>query len=245
MAISILDVRDTFGPVRLRLPAVRPRTATAATAPATATTATPIAATTTRRRPPLPVLTAGLGRILQGVALLAVGLTALDGLLAGPRPATGAAVLAAVLLAGWIVASAGGGAALIDGTGRRTLVALSCAELVLLAGFLGVTATTSWGVPAPAGLPLPAVALAALAVPAGTLLLAGTPSAVAWVAQGPRIRERRPDPVAAHRVLCTLTLAVIGLGLGALAVLTPVTADSHASVTSEVTSEVTSVVSGR
>ena len=101
------------------------------------------------------------------------------------------------------------------------------------------------GRPAPAGLSLPAVALAALAVPTGTLLLAGTPSAVAWVAQGPRVRERRPDPVAAHRVLCTLTLAVIGLGLGALAVLTPVTADSHADVTSEVTSEVTSVVSGR
>jgi hypothetical protein len=81
------------------------------------------------------------------------------------------------------------------------------------------------------------VALLALAVPVGKLLLVGSPSAVAWVAAGPRIRERRPDPVAAHRLLCTLTIAGIGLSLMAVAVFVP--ADAATGGT-----DVASVVSG-
>ena len=53
------------------------------------------------------------------------------------------------------------------------------------------------------------------------LLLAGTPSARQWVADGPRARVPRPDPVAAHRLLATLTLGIIGVSLGAVALLAP------------------------
>jgi hypothetical protein len=42
------------------------------------------------------------------------------------------------------------------------------------------------------------------------------------VAEGPRTRVRRVDPVQTHRLLATVTLAVIGLSLAAVAVLAPV-----------------------
>ena len=86
-------------------------------------------------------------------------------------------------------------------------------------------ATTTDLIPAlPRNLPPAGLALLALAVPVGKLLLVSSPSAIAWVAAGPRRRETRPDPVVAHRLLCTLTVVGIGLALGALAVLTPTAA---------------------
>jgi hypothetical protein len=42
------------------------------------------------------------------------------------------------------------------------------------------------------------------------------------VAEGPRTRVRRADPVQTHRMLAMVTLAVIGLSLTAVAVLAPV-----------------------
>jgi hypothetical protein len=71
---------------------------------------------------------------------------------------------------------------------------------------------------------VPALGLVALAVPVGKLLLAGAPSAQAWIAAGPRIRVSRPDPVATHRLLATVTLGVIGAALCAVAILAPVPA---------------------
>jgi hypothetical protein len=95
-------------------------------------------------------------------------------------------------------------------------------ELVLL-GFVAVVATATPLIAAsPAGLPLPLWLLMGVALPVGKLLLVGAPSAVRWVADGPRVRERRVDPVAAHRVLATLTLGLIGAALVAVAVLAPV-----------------------
>jgi hypothetical protein len=138
------------------------------------------------------------------------------------------------VLAAWIVACAGSGATLVDGAGRRSMIAVSFAELVLV-GALFVVATTTPLIPAlPGDLPPAGLALLAVSVPVGKLLLVGSPSAIAWVAAGPRPRETRPDPVAAHRVLCTLTIAAIGLGLTALAVLTPTPAGTGADVASVV-----------
>ncbi len=91
---------------------------------------------------------------------------------------------------------------------------------VLVAVLLVLATTTPWQ--NPTSLPVPALGLLALSVPVGKLLLAGAPSATRWVAQGPRTRVPRPDPVQAHRVLATLTLGVIGASLCALAILTPV-----------------------
>ena len=71
---------------------------------------------------------------------------------------------------------------------------------------------------------MPALGLLALAVPVGKLLLAGAPSAQRWIAEGPRLRVRRPDPVQTHRVLATLTLGLIGASLCAVAILAPVPA---------------------
>jgi hypothetical protein len=119
-----------------------------------------------------------------------------------------------------VVLCAGSGAGLIEATGRKLLVGVAYGEMVLVA-FLLVVATALPVFTPPAGLPLPALALLLLAVPVAKLLLAGAPSARQWVADGPRVREVRPDPVAAHRVLATLTLGVIGISLGALVVLAP------------------------
>ena len=205
MAISVLDVRSTFVPPRIAVPA-RVRTA------APAAPAAP-------RRLPLTVLTAAVIGVAEALGLLAVGLTGLDGLLlATDRPSAAVIGTALVLLATWVVTSAGGGATMVDGAGRRAFVALAHIELFAVA-IVGVSAVVvPLPVPTPAGLPLPALVLLALAVPVAKLLLAGSSSAQAWIAAGPRIRERRADPVARHRLTCTLTVAAIGLALGAVAI---------------------------
>ena len=206
MAISVLDVRDTFAPQHVRVPAV------AAVAPS--------AATATRRLP-MAVVGAGLVGIVEAVGLLAVALTGLDGVLsAAGRPAGWLIAGGLVLLAAWIVLCAGSGAALLDGTGRSLLRGVAYAEMVLVAALL--VAATAGVLPNPTSLPVPALGLLLLAVPVGKLLLVGAPSAARWMAQGPRTRVRRPDPVQAHRLLATLTLGVLGASLCAVAILTPV-----------------------
>jgi hypothetical protein len=208
LAISVYDVRDTFARPRLVLPARR------AAAPGTA-----------RRRPPVTALLTGLLSVAEAVALLAVALQGLDGLLTAPSGPTGPVLgLGLLVLAAWIVLAAGSGAAVIDGSGRRLLVGVASGELVLVA-LVGVAATlTPFALPValPVALPLPGLLLLAAAVPVGKLLLAGSPSVAAWLAAGPPAVEPRPDPATAHRVLATATLGVIGLALGAVALLGPV-----------------------
>jgi hypothetical protein len=209
VAISVLDVRDTFAAPRVSAPA-------RATVAATTETAS--------RRLPMTVATAGLIGVLEAVGLLSLALTSLDGLLSSPtRPAGWIVAAGLLMLAGWIVLCAGSGAAVIDGAGRKLLIGVAYAELVLVAMFLVVA--TALSLPLPIALPLPALGLLALAVPVGKLLLASAPSAQRWVAAGPRIRVRRADPVQTHRLLATVTLGLIGLSLTAVAVLAPVPAD--------------------
>ena len=205
MAINVLDVRDTFAVPHVRVPALR----------LVATSSTPAA-----RRLPVPALAAGLIAILEAVGLLAVAVSGIDGVLTAVRPTGWTLALGLSALASWVVLCAGSGAGLIEGTGRKLLVGLACAELALVTLLLVVATVIPVFTP-PAGLPLPALALLLLAVPVGKLLLAGAPSVRQWVAEGPRVRVQRPDPVAAHRLLATVTLAVIGISLGALAVLAP------------------------
>jgi hypothetical protein len=208
MAISVLDVRDTFAPPRVRVPALRV---------VAGASARPSAAP----RLPLAALAGGLVAILEAVGLLAVALTGLDRVLASAvRPAGWVVALSLVVLAGWIVLCAGGGAALIDGSGRRLLLGVAYGELALVAALLVVATATPLFVP-PAGLPLPLLGLLALAVPVGKLLLASVPAVEQWVSAGPRTREVQPDPVAAHRLLATVTLGVIGASLVALVALAP------------------------
>ena len=205
MAINVLDVRDTFAAPRVRVPAVR-LVASSSTASA--------------RRLPLTALAAGVLGALEAVALLAVAVAGIDGVLTS-APLTGTTLaLGLTVLAAWVVGCAGSGAGLIEGAGRRLFMGLAYGETVLVAVLL-VVATVAPAFAPPAGLPLPALALLVLAVPVGKLLLAGAPSARQWVADGPRTRVQRPDPVAAHRLLATVTLGVIGLSLGALALLAP------------------------
>ncbi len=205
MAINVLDVRDTFAAPRIRVPALR-----LVAAPST----------TDARRRPVTVLAAGLIGILESVALLAVAVTGIDGVLTAVRPTGSTLAIGLTVLAAWVVLSAGSGAALIEGTGRSTLVGLAYVEICLVAVLL-VVATVLPVLTPPAGLPLPALALLVLVVPVAKLLLAATPSARQWVADGPVARAPRPDPVAAHRVLATVTLGIIAVSLGALAVLAP------------------------
>lgn len=215
MAISVLDVRDTFAPSPVRgrrLPAL-------ALVPETTTASSTVAP----RRLPLTVLAAGAIGILEAVGLMATALTGIDNVLNSPlRPEGWMVAVGLLVLAGWIVLCAGTGAALLDGAGRTLLVNVAYAELGLIAFLAVVGVATPVFDALPAALPLPLLAVLALAVPVGKLLLVGAPSSVAWVAAGPRPRERRRDPVAAHRVVATVTLAVIGLGLAAIALLAPV-----------------------
>ena len=205
MAISTLDLRDPFGSSRVAVPSYR--------------TDAPAAL----RRAPLTALAAGAVAIVEGVGLLAAALTGMDGVLSSPlRPAGPLLAVGLLVLAGWIVLAAGSGAALVDGSGRRTFVGLAMAEIALVGALSIVAVATPLFAEVPFGLPLPAVVLLALALPVGKLLLVGAPTAQQWVAQGPRVRETRPDPVAAHRVLATATLGLIGAGLVALTVLAPV-----------------------
>jgi hypothetical protein len=206
VAISVLEVRDTFAPQHVRVPAAR-----AVAAPSAAAT----------RRVPVTVVAGGLVGVLEAVGLLAVALTGLDGVLSVTGRAAGwlvAGVL--VVLAAWIVLCAGSAAALVDGTGRGLLMGIAYAEMALVVCLLVLG--TVGPLQNPTSLPAPALGLLGLAVPVGKLLLVGTPSAGRWVAQGPRTRVRRPDPVQGHRLLATVTLGVIGLSLGAVALLTPV-----------------------
>jgi hypothetical protein len=205
MAINVLDVRDTFAAPRVRVPALR----LVATSPRASV-----------RRLPVAVVAAGVLGILEAVALLAVAVAGIDGVLTSVAPTGSVLALGLTAMAAWIVFSAGSGAGLIEATGRTLFVGLAYAEMVLV-GFLLVVATFVPVATTPSGLPLPALALLVLAVPVAKLLLAGTPSARQWVADGPRVRVRRPDPVAAHRLLATLTLGVIGISLAAIAVLAP------------------------
>jgi hypothetical protein len=217
VAISVLDVRDPFAPSSVR----GPRLPALSLVPAPPTASSTVAP----RRLPLTVLAAGAIGILEAVGLMATALTGVDGVLNSPlRPEGWMIVLGLLVLAGWIVLCAGTGAALIDGAGRTLLVTLAYAEIALIALLAVLGATTALFAALPATLPLPLLVLLALAVPIGKLLLVGAPSAVAWVAAGPRPRERRRDPVTAHRMVATVTLGIIGLALGAVAVLSPVQA---------------------
>jgi hypothetical protein len=213
VAINVLDVRDTFAPSRAGMPRV-PALSIVPAAPTASSTVAP-------RRLPLPVLAAGALGILEAVGLMATALSGIDGVLSSPlRPAGWLVVVGLLVLAAWIVLCAGSGAVLIDGAGRSLLVNVAYGEIALVALLTVVATMTPLFAPLP--LPLPLVALLALAVPVGKLLLAGAPSAVQWVADGPRTRERRADPVQTHRVLAAVTLGVIGLTLGAVAFLAPV-----------------------
>jgi hypothetical protein len=209
MAIGVLEVRD---PVAAQHPRVRAVAAPAAAVPS---------------RLPLTVAGAALVGVLEAVALLAVVLGGLDGIPASAgRPSGWLVAAGLVVLAGWIVLCAGSAAAMVDGTGRSLLRGVAYAEMAAVAVLL-VVATVA-PLADPTTLPLPALALLALAVPVGKLLLAGAPSAKRWIEQGPRARVRRPDPVQAHRGLATLTLGVIGAALCTVAVLAPVPAgDVH------------------
>jgi hypothetical protein len=180
------------------------------------------------RRRPVAVVVLGAGGMLQGVALVAIALTSLTGMLAADHRAPDVVIVAVVVaLAAWTVLSASAGAAVLDGAGRRLLVVLAAAEAVVVTGLLVVAATTPLLDRATGDLPGPALALLALAVPLGRLLLATTPSTVAWVEAGPAPRrQHRAEPVVAHARLRTATLAVIGLALGAVALLGP-TAAAH------------------
>jgi hypothetical protein len=206
MAISVLDVRDTFAPPRVSVPA---RAVVAASD------------RTAARRLPLTVASAGLIGVLEAVGLMSLALTHLDGLFSAPtRPAGWIVAAGLLVLAAWIVLSAGSGAALIDAAGRTLFLGVAYAELVLVAMLLVVA--TALPVPVPGALPVPLLGLMALAVPVGKLLLANAPTAQQWVAAGPRTRVRRADPVRTHRGLATCTLGLIGLSLAAVAVLAPV-----------------------
>jgi hypothetical protein len=224
MATSALDLRDTFGTSRGVVSAALPaRTDDAAPA---------------LRRVPLAALAAGLLAVVEGVGLLAAALTGLDGVLASPLRAQGPVLAAGlVVLAGWIVLAAGSGAALLDGSARRTYVGLALAEIGLVGTLSVLAVATPMFADAHLPLPLPALALLALALPVAKLLLVGAPAAQRWVAQGPRVRDSRPDPVAAHRLLATVTLGVIGAGLVAVTVLAPV-ADGGADLEGTVSSVV-------
>jgi hypothetical protein len=173
-------------------------------------------------RRPAAVLVLGAAGLLQAVALVAVALTGLTGMLAAEHRAPDL-VVAAVLgtLATWTVLSASAAAAVLDGTGRGLLTWTGAVELAAGLGALVLAVTTPLLDGTTGAVPAPAAALLLLAVPAGRLLLAGAPSTLAWTAAGPRPREPRSDPVATHRGLCLATLAVIGLALGAVALLGP------------------------
>ena len=184
MAINVLDVRDTFAAPRVRVPALR---------------LVATASTTSARRLPVTVLAAGLIGILEAIGLLAVAVSGIDGVLTTARPTGWTLALGLTVLAAWVVLCAGSGAGLIEGTGRRLLVGLAYARDRPGRAPAGGRHRRSRSFTPPAGLPLPVLALLVLAVPVAKLLLAATPSARQWVADGPRTRAPRPDPVAAHR----------------------------------------------
>jgi hypothetical protein len=179
----------------------------------------PAAPVARRSRTPLPVAAAGVLAVVEALALLAVGLTGLDGIFGtGLRPDGGLVALTLLVLAAWVVLCAGGGASLVDGAGRLLLVAVSCGEIALFlvltgAGVLGVDGGWRVVVGPLGALPVPALTVLALAVPITKLLLAGSDAASGWLAAGPRPRARRPQLPRPHRVLRGVTLGAIGLTL--------------------------------
>jgi hypothetical protein len=174
------------------------------------------------RRPPAAVLAAAAVGVAEAVALLAGGLTGLDGLLLSPmRPAGPVVAVVLLLLAGWVVLCAGGGVLLVDRSGRRVYTAVATAEVALVGALMALALLTPLFDALPVALPLPALALFALGLPVGKLLLVGAPSVVAWVAQGPA-PVRRPEPAAVGPRTRLATLAVIGLALVTVALTTPV-----------------------
>ena len=219
MAISVLDVRDT--PVVARVlrpePALRPLPdrdlgCTAVPEPL--------------RRPPAPVVVAAVGGVVEAVGLVAAALTVLASLLqADHRPAGTAIGVGLVVLSTWVVLAATSGAAVLDGAGRRVYTWLAGVELVLVIGLLVAATFTSAFDRFTPEVPVPALALLLLAVPAGKLLLAGAAPTTQWLAQGPRVREQRPDPARNHRGLCVATLGLIALVLTVVAVTVPSPAD--------------------
>ena len=193
-----------------------------------ARTAPPVVAARRPRRPgglPAPVAAAAALAVLQSLGLLSVGLSSLDGVVGtGVRPDGRLVAVTLVLLAGWVVLCAGGGASLVDGAGRQLLVAVACGEIVLLlvlavAGVLGGHGVWLVALGPLRALPVPALALLTLGVPTAKLLLATTPSAAAWVEAGGRPKAARPAPDGERRVLRGVTLACIGLALTGVALL--------------------------
>jgi hypothetical protein len=193
-------------------------------APAPVAGGRPAAVPTGPRTAPLPVVAVAVVTVLESLGLLAVGLSSLDGVFGTVgRPSGGLVALTLVLLAGWVVLSAGGGAGLVDGAGRTLVVSVACGEISLL-GVLALAAVLGadggWTVAVgPLGeLPAPALVLP-LAVPLGKLFLAGVPASRAWVAAGPKPRVRRPAAAPGRPVLRGVTLALIGLALTTVALL--------------------------
>jgi hypothetical protein len=216
-----------------------PRVAPAPPRPAVATGSGARAAG--RPRVPLPVAGAAALALLEALALLACGLTGLDGLFGtGVRPSGVLVALTLLLLAGWVVLCAGGGVCLVDGAGRRLVRVVACGEIALLlvltlAGVLGADGVRLVVLGPLGALPLPALALLALGVPTAKLLLAGAPSTLAWVQAGGRPRTARCEPAVQHRGLRTVTLTCIGLALTGVALLGGSTGTPAAPSTAAVT----------
>jgi hypothetical protein len=176
-------------------------------------------------RLPVPVALAATLAVLEALGLLALGLTSLDGVFGtGIRPDGVVVAVTLLLLAGWVVLCAGGGASLVDGAGRTMLVAVACGEIALLLVLALTTALGADGVVLVAlgpldALPVPALALLCLGIPTAKLLLATAPSAVAWVRAGGRPSAPRPAQTVEHRGLRVATLVCIGLALTGVALL--------------------------
>ncbi|MGY1833899.1 hypothetical protein ACI79P_02175 [Blastococcus sp. SYSU DS0510] len=209
MASTVLDVRSTVGSSHPRPERRAPEVAVGGGL----------------RRIPVPALAAAGLSVLEAVGLLAFGLARADVVLASPvRPSGWVVGLALVVLAAWVVLTAGAGAALVDGSTRTLLVVTSVAELAAVSVLGGMAVLLPLPTALTGGLPLPLLFAGAFGLTIGKLLLVDAPSAREWVLQGPRVRVRRPDPVVVHRSLCALTLGGIALVLGGFAVLSPVEA---------------------
>jgi hypothetical protein len=175
------------------------------------------------RRLPVTVAAAATLAVLQSLGVLALGVTSLDGVL-GRHPDGALVAVTLLLLAGWVVLGAAGGAGLVDGAGRQLLVSVACGEVTLfavlaLAGLLGADGVREVVVGPLGALPVPALALLGLGLPAGKLLLATSPSAVAWVRAGGRPKAASPARVVEHRALRGATVVCIGLALTGVALL--------------------------
>jgi len=177
------------------------------------------------RRAPLTVAADAILAVLQSVGLLALGLTGLETALGvGRRPDGVLVAVTLLLLAGWVVLGAAGGAGLVDGAGRQLMVSVACGEIVLLvvlavAGVAGADGVRSVVLGPLGALPVPALALLGLGLPTAKLLLATAPSTAAWVRAGGLPEVVRPTGTSEHRLLRAVTLACIGLTLTGIALL--------------------------